>query len=243
MNIRVAEPADLMNMQHCNLLCLPENYQMKYYFYHGLSWPQLSYVAEDSFGKIVGYVLAKMEEDPEETPHGHITSLAVRRTHRRLGLARKLMDQSCRAMVESFGAKYVSLHVRVSNRAALRLYRDTLKFKQSEVESKYYADGEDAFAMRRDLTTLMSTFKKPERFSIPFVNKRRNQNGNIQPVEVVAEKIESPPGGDDEKEEDDDCGVLAEDRLCEDLKEKVTLEEKLASGEQVVSEGKVASEE
>lgn len=86
-----------MNMQHCNLLCLPENYQMKYYFYHGLSWPQvrekiiykqltsiiicvfcgffscmvfllylfyflfqLSYVAEDEKGKIVGYVLAKM---------------------------------------------------------------------------------------------------------------------------------------------------------------------------------------
>ena len=47
-------------MQHCNLLCLPENYQMKYYFYHCLSWPQLSYVAEDESGRIVGYVLAKM---------------------------------------------------------------------------------------------------------------------------------------------------------------------------------------
>ena len=64
-----------MNMQHCNLLCLPENYQMKYYLYHGLSWPQLSYVAEDHKGKIVGYVLAKMEEDSDEVPHGHITSL------------------------------------------------------------------------------------------------------------------------------------------------------------------------
>lgn len=54
MNIRCARPSDLMNMQHCNLLCLPENYQMKYYFYHGLSWPQLSYVAEDEKGHIVG---------------------------------------------------------------------------------------------------------------------------------------------------------------------------------------------
>ena len=52
-----------MNMQHCNLLCLPENYQMKYYMYHGLSWPQLSFVAEDNSGQIVGYVLAKMEEE------------------------------------------------------------------------------------------------------------------------------------------------------------------------------------
>ena len=54
------QPDDLLNMQHCNLLCLPENYQMKYYFYHALSWPQLSYVAEDEKGRIVGYVLAKM---------------------------------------------------------------------------------------------------------------------------------------------------------------------------------------
>ena len=93
-NVRLAKPDDLMNMQHCNLLCLPENYQMKYYFYHGLSWPQLSYVAEDEKGKIVGYVLAKMEEDPDDSvPHGHITSLAVKRSHRRLGLAQKLMDQ------------------------------------------------------------------------------------------------------------------------------------------------------
>lgn len=139
-----------MNMQHCNLLCLPENYQMKYYFYHGLSWPQLSFVAEDENGQIVGYVLAKMEED-SEISHGHITSLAVKRTNRRLGLAQKLMDQASRAMIECFQARYVSLHVRKSNRAALHLYQNTLKFELSEIEPKYYADGEDAYAMRRDL--------------------------------------------------------------------------------------------
>ena len=123
------QTSDLMNMQHCNLLCLPENYQMKYYMYHGLSWPQLSFVAEDNRGQIVGYVLAKMEEETEDDPHGHITSLAVKRSHRRLGLAQKLMDQTARAMVETFNAKYVSLHVRKSNRAALNLYKTALKFQ------------------------------------------------------------------------------------------------------------------
>ncbi|OQR77363.1 N-alpha-acetyltransferase 10-like [Tropilaelaps mercedesae] len=153
-SIRCATTEDLMNMQHCNLLCLPENYQMKYYFYHGLSWPQLSYVAEDGRGEVVGYVLAKMEEEAERDdaePHGHITSLAVKRSHRRCGLAQKLMNQSSRAMVECFNAKYVSLHVRRSNRAALHLYQNTLGFAISDTEAKYYADGEDAFAMRRDL--------------------------------------------------------------------------------------------
>ncbi|VDL83766.1 unnamed protein product [Nippostrongylus brasiliensis] len=151
MNIRCARPEDLINTQHANLLCLPENYQMKYYFYHALSWPQLSYVAEDHKGNVVGYVLAKMEEDPDEEPHGHITSLAVKRSYRRLGLAQKLMDQTARAMIETFNARYVSLHVRVSNRAALNLYQNTLKFTASEVEPKYYADGEDAYAMKRCL--------------------------------------------------------------------------------------------
>ena len=53
MNLRCTQPEDLINMQHCNLLCLPENYQMKYYLYHGLSWPQLSYVAEDENKKVI----------------------------------------------------------------------------------------------------------------------------------------------------------------------------------------------
>lgn len=57
-------------------------------------------------------------------------------------------------MAESHRANYVSLHVRVSNTAALRLYRDTLGFEVEKVESKYYADGEDAYAMRRDLKPL-----------------------------------------------------------------------------------------
>ncbi|XP_065178786.1 N-alpha-acetyltransferase 10-like [Sycon ciliatum] len=154
MNIRCATPEDLLNIQHCNLLCLPENYAMKYYMYHSLSWPQVSYVAEDESGRIVGYVLAKMEEDSEDAPHGHITSVAVKRSCRRLGLAQKMMIQSYQAMVENFNAEYVSLHVRKSNRAALHLYRDSLTFTITEIESKYYADGEDAYAMKRDLSSV-----------------------------------------------------------------------------------------
>ncbi|KAI9348427.1 putative N-terminal acetyltransferase complex subunit ARD1 [Zopfochytrium polystomum] len=146
-NVRQATMQDLPSMQNCNLTNLPENYVMKYYFYHIASWPQLSYVAEDPKGRIVGYVLAKMEEEPGDAPHGHITSLSVMRSYRRLGVAEKLMQQAQKAMVECFEAKYVSLHVRKSNRAALQLYSNTLKFTEQEIEKKYYADGEDAKKM------------------------------------------------------------------------------------------------
>ena len=54
-------------------------------------------------------------------------------------------------MILNFSFRYVSLHVRVSNRAALNLYEKTLQFTKTEVEAKYYADGEDAFAMKKDL--------------------------------------------------------------------------------------------
>lgn len=107
------------------------------------------------YPKVVGYVLAKMEEDPADgVQHGHITSLSVMRTHRRLGIAEKLMRNSQRAMAEVFNAEYVSLHVRMSNSAALHLYRDTLGFTVEKTESKYYADGEDAYAMRMDLRSM-----------------------------------------------------------------------------------------
>ena len=63
-------------------------------------------------------------------------------------------------MAEVFNASYVSLHVRQSNSAALHLYRDTLGFDVEKVESKYYADGEDAYAMKMDLTSLQ--IKEPK---------------------------------------------------------------------------------
>lgn len=88
-----------------------------------------------------------MEEDA--TPaHGHITSLAVLRTHRKCGIATNLMKQAHARMQEAFGATYCSLHVRYTNMAAFHLYSKTLGYKIEDIEKGYYADGEDAYAMK-----------------------------------------------------------------------------------------------
>lgn len=54
MDIRVLRPEDIPHVQLANITNLPENYFCKYYLYHAMSWPQLSYVAVDvsciSFG-------------------------------------------------------------------------------------------------------------------------------------------------------------------------------------------------
>lgn len=172
--IRMATVNDLLQMQTTNLWCLPENYQMKYYFYHLLSWPQLLYVAQDFDGKIVGYVLAKMEEDEKQPKHGHITSLSVLRTHRKRGIATALMRRSQKEMADVFNAEYVSLHVRKSNRAAFHLYKNTLQYEIHDVESGYYADGEDAYDMR-----------------CTFVDKKEEARDDAAPTEQMAKlKVE-----------------------------------------------------
>lgn len=47
MDIRVLRPSDIPHVQLANITNLPENYFCKYYLYHAMSWPQLSYVAVD----------------------------------------------------------------------------------------------------------------------------------------------------------------------------------------------------
>ena len=77
-------------------------------------------------------------------------------------------------MVELFSARYISLHVRETNFAAFHLYRDTLKFEVKGTEAKYYADGENAFDMRKYLTR--------EQFGLP-------------PLPVPAPAAEGASGG------------------------------------------------
>ncbi|KAI6005460.1 acyl-CoA N-acyltransferase, partial [Pisolithus albus] len=150
LNIRPANPKDIINLQRCNQLCLPENYVAQFWIHCIVSWPNTSFLAEDASGRVVGYVLASVEP-VDDHPHllvGHINSLAVIRPYRRLGLAKRLMDISKESMTSMHYIQYIQLNVRISNRAALALYRDVLGYTIYRVEHNYYADGEDAFCMR-----------------------------------------------------------------------------------------------
>jgi len=91
-------------------------------------------------------------------------------------------------MAEVFNASYVSLHVRMSNTAALHLYRDTLGFEVEKVEAKYYADGEDAFAMRMDLTGMQIK-------DAPEADEDKDEGGEVGSLGKKGEKAESNGGG------------------------------------------------
>ena len=207
-SIRRATVDDLLKMQQTNLLCLPENYQFKYYIYHYLSWPSLLHVAEDHNGKIVGYVLAKLEDEdvkPGEV-QGHITSISVLRTYRRLGVASKLMSHAINMMQEYFDADFVSLHVRVSNRPALHLYHNNLGFEVRGIEKEYYLDKEDAYKMRKyfkkdkkDKNEVSIEIKDEIRYEdIKDVFEKVDENGNAI-RELKVEKTDGNEGNKDKK--------------------------------------------
>ena len=189
-NIRQATVKDMLQMQHCNLRNLPENYTYKYYLYHALSWPQLLQVAEDDNGKIVGYVMAKLEEEEEGKKHksieAHVTSLSVLRTHRKLGIATKLMRASHHQMKNVLLANACSLRVRVSNRAAIALYTEVLGYKIMDTDKGYYADGEDAYDMKL-------TFEQPIRETESTADEASAHGGSM--YHMAESNHQHAPGG------------------------------------------------
>ena len=226
-SIRRATVEDLLKMQQTNLLCLPENYQYKYYIYHYLSWPSLLHVAEDHNGKIVGYVLAKLEDEdikPGEI-QGHITSISVLRTYRRLGVASKLMNHALNMMQEYFDADFVSLHVRVSNRPALHLYHNNLGFDVRGIEKGYYADKEDAYKMRKyfkkdkkDKKEISIEIKDEIKYDdIKDVFEEVDENGKEIPMEMQKGKEENK---DEKNEQNEKEKEKEKEEVKEEHKEK-----------------------
>lgn len=90
-------------------------------------------------------------------------------------------------MAESHRAHFVSLHVRVSNIAALRLYRDTLGFEVEKVESKYYADGEDAYAMHLNLEKQWLDWKAIEKRDREEAKAAGGDDENVDEGDEVGE--------------------------------------------------------
>jgi len=106
----------------------------------GLPGSRTNLVAE-LYGALVGHAALLVVAD-----EGHVTSVAVAPDHQRMGIGRVLLAALCRD-AEHRGLVAMTLEVRVSNAAAIALYR-RFGFAPSGVRPAYYADdGEDALIM------------------------------------------------------------------------------------------------
>jgi len=141
---------DLPAVTRINQVCLPENYTD--YFFADLArrFPDAFIVAQSNAG-IVGYIMCRIEVGLSNfglggiIKKGHIVSVAVMPEQRRRGVGEALVKKGMEGM-RKYGAKQCYLEVRITNEAAVDLYKK-LGMQVTRTVHGYYADGEDDYVM------------------------------------------------------------------------------------------------
>jgi len=93
---------------------------------------------------VLGYINLWIDEDKAQ-----INSLVILLEQRKKGYGSKLLEFTINKLNE-IGVSDLTLEVRPSNKAALKLYEKE-GFKQVSVRKNYYNNGEDAFLMYKRL--------------------------------------------------------------------------------------------
>ncbi|MHA2400814.1 MAG: GNAT family N-acetyltransferase [Promethearchaeota archaeon] len=148
--IRRCTQEDLDGVIEVNEKELPEDYP--YFFYKSIldNYPESFLIAQNSSGKIVGYIMWRVEKAPSLDSlryinKGHLVSIAVSNEYRLKGIAKQLLSNSMLAIKKYKIHDYV-LEVRVTNYNAIRLY-EQFKFQIANIKKNYYRDGENAYYM------------------------------------------------------------------------------------------------
>ena len=148
--IRKCTQEDLEAVIEVNEKELPEDYP--YFFYKSIldNYPESFLVACNDTGKVVGYIMWRVERTPaihslKLINKGHLVSIAVLKNYRRLGVASALLVNSMKNIKKHKINEFV-LEVRVSNYTAINLYKK-YNFNTHSIKEKYYRDGENAYFM------------------------------------------------------------------------------------------------
>jgi len=152
--LRKFNVSDLERVTHINRVCLPENYSDYFFVDLHRRFPETFIVAEED-GEVVGYIMCRIETGLSGfgfrglIKKGHIVSVAVLPQYRRKGTGEALVAKAMENM-QLYNAKQCFLEVRLTNTAAVNLYRK-LGFQVARAIRSYYSDGEDAYMMARKL--------------------------------------------------------------------------------------------
>jgi len=151
-NLRKFVPDDLQGVMQINRVCLPENYTDFFFVDLHQRFPETFIVSEEN-KKIVGYIMCRIEVGLSNygfgglVRKGHVVSIAVLPETRRKGVAQALINRAMEGM-QYYKAKQCFLEVRVTNDAAISLYKK-LGFEVTRTINGYYSDGEDAYVMTK----------------------------------------------------------------------------------------------
>ncbi|MGC4378793.1 ribosomal protein S18-alanine N-acetyltransferase [Fictibacillus sp. Mic-4] len=138
---RLAKVSDIPDILEIERISFPTPWTEEA-FYNEIVHNQFAYylIIEVDF-KPVGYCGVWVVID-----EAHITNIAILPEYRGQGLGEAILAQALR-LAKRYGARKLSLEVRVSNSVAQSLYRK-LGFQEGGIRKNYYSDnGEDALVM------------------------------------------------------------------------------------------------
>ncbi len=103
-------------------------------------------------GRIVAFIILEVHPDRRSAT---IITLDVRATHRRNGYGTKLLVRA-EEMLDEYGVESYDLQVDTTNRGAIDFYKKH-GFKTVRTLRNYYANGNDAYLMVKELLTNADT--------------------------------------------------------------------------------------
>jgi ribosomal-protein-alanine N-acetyltransferase len=144
MTVRSMTPNDVDDVLEIDRLSFPTAWTKESYL-RDLVNPSCYYLAAETEGKVVAYAGMWVVLD-----ESHITTLAVHPDYQRKGLGRMLLENMIRFALAR-QAKTMTLEVRMSNRAAQRLYGASAFVPTAHIKNYYMDTGEDAVVMRLEV--------------------------------------------------------------------------------------------
>jgi len=144
MLVRRMVSEDIETVTELELLCFEDAWTEKH-FRHEVENSRVSVpIVAEIRGEIVGYMVSWFVEDEI-----HIANIAVSPLHRKRRIGEYLLHTILEAGKKQ-GSVFVYLEVRVSNVAAIQLYKK-FGFVASGIRARYYQNGEDALLMEKYL--------------------------------------------------------------------------------------------
>ena len=141
MEVRSMTVRDIESVADVEEECFPRPWSEDALYRDYAQNPSSRFFVAEVDGEVQGHVGLWQRRD-----HVHVTTLAVRASHRRQGLGQALLE----AVYEEFPDMDITLEVRKSNEDAQEFYRSA-GFSVTGLRPDYYTDnGEDALVMSRN---------------------------------------------------------------------------------------------
>jgi ribosomal protein S18 acetylase RimI-like enzyme len=145
LEFRVYEPQDFEQLYALDHQCFPKGIAYsKWMLGYFLRMPQASCIVAVEGAAIPGFIISE-----EAAPLGHVLTLDVAESHRRLGLGTRLLERS-EADLAARGVQEMVLETAIENLAGVAFWQRH-GYRTVATLKRYYLGRLDAFEMRKKL--------------------------------------------------------------------------------------------